>query len=255
MSSDSILYIENLSFQVGENTLFQAKNIYIPKGKITCVFGRSGSGKSIFLRSIVGLIPATGDIFYYSNRSRIKTDDMDMTMVRHYLTYLPQLPSMFPGTVRENIVLSRHFVNLPLDETLLEELMQLVNLNVELLDQIAESLSGGEKQRVALARVVAINPSVLLLDEPTSSLDPISRDYFDQSIKDLQKQKPELSIIMITHSVEQTIKLADYLILLVDGRVVKCGGFNAFFRSHHHAQTLLSSNTEAEILDQLIRGV
>lgn len=160
-----------------ENVLYKdilkIENLNIPKDKINCIIGESGSGKTTLLRMLNKLIsPTSGDIFY--NGRNLKS--LDSVKLRRDVVMLPQNPIMFEGDILTNLTMGLRFSEkkIPSKETLIE-ILEKVKLNKSLEDSTKE-LSGGEKQRVALGRVMLMNPKVLLLDEPSSALDDDTED-------------------------------------------------------------------------------
>jgi putative ABC transport system ATP-binding protein len=190
--------------------ILHIKSMKIPDKTITCLVGESGAGKSTLLKMLnIMLSPDHGDIYYQKNNLKLK----DPIQHRRHVVMLAQQPVIFEGTIRENLQIGLVFSEQKLkEEQELEEALKIVHLS-KLLNDDAETLSGGEKQRLALARVYLMNPEVFLLDEPTSALDEETEEEVIGNFIKKAKEK-EQSIIMITHSQKIAEKYGENLLLL-----------------------------------------
>jgi putative ABC transport system ATP-binding protein len=184
--------------------------------KITCILGESGGGKTTLIKLLNKMIsPTSGDIFY-KEKSLKKTDSVEL---RRDVVMLSQSPGIFPGSVRENLLIGLKFSEKdPADDSELVEIMKKVHL-YKSLDDVAENLSGGEKQRVALGRVMLMDPKILLLDEPSSALDEKTERNIIKEVTDYVKTKNK-TLIMVTHSKEIARDPADEIIEMAQGRVI-----------------------------------
>ncbi len=181
----------------------------------TCIVGESGSGKTTFLKLLNHLID------YEHGRIEYKGTDLkelDAVLLRRKVILLPQVPVIFPGTVRENLLIGLQFSKkepAP-DEKLLEEMHRMKLFKG--LDDNTDTFSGGEKQRLALARVLLMDPEVLLLDEPTSALDDNTVDivlsYIVDHIRENQK-----TLVMVTHSKPLARTAGEKIVTLDNGLV------------------------------------
>ncbi|KKI91876.1 ABC transporter ATP-binding protein [Bacillus sp. SA1-12] len=198
--------VKDLSYK----NILQISKAEIPAKKVTCLVGESGAGKSTFLKMLnLMLSPDQGDIFFQGQN----VEDIDPVQHRRKAVMLSQHPTIFPGTIRENLNKGLVFSEKKLkgdDE--LKHSLELVNLHKK-LDEEAERLSGGEKQRLALARVLLMDPEVYLLDEPTSALDAETEELvMDRFISEI-KEKGK-TVIMITHSQRLAAKYGENMIKL-----------------------------------------
>ena len=185
------------------------------KGGIYTILGPSGAGKSSFLRLINRLDePTSGEVTFEGQDYR----QVSPIVLRQRIGYLFQTPIMFPGTVRENLL----FANDKLDDAGIDQLLTAASVKSGMRDQRDDKLSGGEKQRVALARLLATEPSVILLDEPTSALDPTLTQMIEQVIKRIAREKG-LTVIMVSHNPEQAVRMNGEGLLLVEGRLLEHG--------------------------------
>ncbi|MGE5507451.1 MAG: ATP-binding cassette domain-containing protein [Chitinophagales bacterium] len=183
-------------------------------GEVLALLGPSGAGKSTLLKLVNRLIePESGEVLLDGTDIR----KLDPTVLRRRVGMVFQQPAMFEGTVRDNLAYGPRLHRLPFDEKTAVALMEAVRLEPAWLDNPARSLSGGEQQRVALARCLALAPDVLLLDEPTSALDPAAAAGVEELILSLQRAR-RLTVLWVTHSVEQAARVADRVLALSGGR-------------------------------------
>lgn len=205
--------IKNLRYK----SILDINYLNIPNNKITCIVGQSGSGKTTLIRMLNKLIsPDKGEILY-KGQVLAKLDSVEL---RRKVVMLPQTPVIFDGSVRENLQIGRRFSELEdTDDSKLVEVLRLVHLNKSLDDQ-ADKLSGGEKQRLALGRVILLNPDVFLLDEPSSALDEETEQLIIEAIVAFTK-KNDKTLIMVTHSKKVASTFADNIVQVRAGQVVE----------------------------------
>lgn len=191
-------------------------NLTIEGSKVTCIIGESGSGKSTLLRLLNKLISCDhGDILYKS-QSLSSINSIDL---RRNVVMLPQQPAIFPGTVKENLLIGLKFAEKPVvDDTRLLEILDTVHLSKNLSDD-CDKLSGGEKQRLALGRVILLDPEVFLLDEPSSALDEETERIIIENLITLTKDTGK-TLIMVTHSKKVAQTYSDRMIEISKGKVV-----------------------------------
>lgn len=191
-------------------------NLRIESHKVTCIVGGSGSGKTTLLRLLNKLIsPDSGEILYNGD----SINNIDAVKLRRDVVMLPQSPAIFNGTIKDNLLVGLKFSEKPLvsDMKLLETL-QLINLHKD-LNETPDTLSGGEKQRLALGRVVLMDPEVLLLDEPSSALDEDTEHIIINSLVKYSR-KNNKTLIMVTHSKKVANTFSDYIIVMKNGEIV-----------------------------------
>ncbi|TXG61134.1 hypothetical protein EZV62_012497 [Acer yangbiense] len=192
-------------------------NMDIPKGVILGIVGPSGSGKSTVLRALNRLWePPSGTVFY-DDRDIL---DLDVLSLRRKVGMLFQIPVLFEGTVADNIRYGPQLKGKKLTDNEVHNLLSLADLDSSFFNKTGGEISVGQAQRVALARTLANEPEVLLLDEPTSSLDPISTENIEEVIMKLKKKRG-MTIVMVSHSIKQIQRIADIVCLLVDGTIVE----------------------------------
>lgn len=206
--------------KVRVNDILDIPQLSIPAGKITCIIGESGSGKTTLLRLLNGMISCDeGDILVDGG----SITRLDLVELRRKAVMVPQTPAIFKGTVRDNLLIGLHFSEKPAaSDEQLQEVLETVRLDKE-LDQEADALSGGEKQRLALARVLLMKPLVWLLDEPTSALDEDTSQSVMREITERAKQQGQ-TVVIVTHSKEVVRLFAENIVEIQKGRIAVKGG-------------------------------
>jgi phosphate transport system ATP-binding protein len=223
------IVIENLSLQYADGTeSLQNISMGIRPNAVTVLFGPAGGGKSTLLRCLNRLNDLT-DIKTSSGRILIDGENVldpktDVIALRRKVGMVFARPVPLPLTIRENIIYGlelagekRKFV---LDEAM-ERSLHLAAIWDEVkdrLDEPAVALSGGQQQRICLARVLALQPEIILLDEPTSGLDPISTGKVEMALQELKKN---YTVILVPHSVQQAARTADYAAFFLQGELIE----------------------------------
>ncbi len=224
--ADVALRVRGLVTGFGDTLLHKGLDLDVAKGEILGLVGGSGSGKSVLMRTIIGLNPArAGEISIFGADARDPDPDARRALRRQW-GVLFQEGALFSGlTVAENIeVPMREFLGLPepVMAALAAERLRQVGLPADAGCKYPSELSGGMKKRAGLARALALDPPLLFLDEPTSGLDPISAAAFDNLIK-LLKDTLGLTLFLITHDLDTLIAICDRVAVLGDGKVLACG--------------------------------
>lgn len=213
-----ILKSERLSRIVDGKALVDDISVDVPRGDILAVVGPSGSGKSSFLRLINRLDEPTGGTVYVEG---IDYREIPPRELRRRLGMVMQSPHLFPGTVADNIRFGPLQRNEPVSEEAIDELLAEVGLAGYAHREVSR-LSGGEAQRVSLARTLANSPQLLLLDEPTSALDEASRQEVEELISRIINQE-NLTCLIVTHDLAQAARMAKRAMVLRKGRLLKIG--------------------------------
>ncbi|MDU1642874.1 ABC transporter ATP-binding protein [Peptoniphilus harei] len=207
----------------GKEKVLDDLNFEIKDGEFFVLVGPSGSGKTTTLKLINRLIEQTeGDIFFQGKNIK----DYPLREMRLEMGYVLQEIALFPNlTVAENIGLIPEMKKINKKEIAkrVDSLLKQVDLDPKVYkNRLPEDLSGGEKQRIGILRAIAANPKVLLMDEPFSALDPISRGQLQDLVKKLHKDY-KITTVFVTHDMREAIKLADRICLMRDGKVVQIG--------------------------------
>lgn len=213
MNDRTLFHIDQLHYK----DILAIDDLSIPSGVITCITGESGSGKTTLLKMLNHLIsPDSGDI-EIDGLSVFEWDPIDL---RRKVVMMAQTPIMFRGTVKDNLLIGLRFAEKPdVTDDRLTEVLDAVHLN-KALDEDSDSLSGGEKQRVSLARILLLDPAVLLLDEPSSALDEETTQFIMKKLAEFVQNKKK-TLIMITHSTAVVRDFADHIIEIKKGHVVR----------------------------------
>ncbi len=213
----SKLSIQNLQLKRGGKTVLRDIDLELAVGELLVVIGPSGSGKSSLLRCVNRLNDiAAGSILL----DGVSIYDLPVTELRCKVGMIFQKTAAFEGSLADNIAYGAALKGKTLAREHILELMRQASLNVELVDETAGALSGGQEQRLALARALALEPSLLLLDEPTSSLDPIATGRVEASLLRLRRETG-LTMIWVSHSIEQARRIGSRVLLLDEGRVLR----------------------------------
>ncbi len=208
MSETHIIQLSNVAMSFGDRILFENFNLVINHNEIVGLTGSSGCGKSTILRIVVDLLtPKSGNIIVLGK----PIEDWDPRDLRRNVILVPQESQMFPGTVRDNLVwgLSKH--GELIDDGPLYEILREVRLDSLKLDDDSFNLSGGEKQRIAIARALVMNPKALLLDEPTASLDEEAA-LAVENVLNVVIRKRKIGILIVTHNKEQAHRFTSRII-------------------------------------------
>ena len=193
------------------------------EGEVFVILGPTGSGKTTLLRMLNKLeVPDSGKIFL--NGTDI--DELDVTELRRKVGMVFQNPAVFEGSVEDDILYGRRLRD-DHDRGPAAQFASTVGLSKNLINRMTKELSAGEKQKVTVARALANEPDILLMDEPTSALDPTSKQRIEDFIKNSVSKGP--TIIMVTHDVDQAKRLADRVLLLIEGKKVAEGPGSEIF--------------------------
>mgnify|MGYP000897545047 FL=1 len=216
-----MIRFENVSMAYGTNEVIHNLNLKIEEGQLAVLIGPSGCGKTTTLQLINRLLnPTEGNIFLNGKELR----GMDPVKLRRGIGYVIQEIGLFPHmTIEQNIEIVPKLLKWPAEKRQARtlELLKLVGLDPDTyLNRYPVKLSGGQQQRIGLLRALAVEPPVILMDEPFGALDPITRETMQDEIKRLQK-KLKKTVVFVTHDMDEAIKIADVIILMKDGRIVQ----------------------------------
>ena len=223
----SILKTENLNYVYSENTPFEMAalknvNIEIEKGDFVGIIGHTGSGKSTLVQHFNGLVkPTSGKVYF--NGEDIWADEKKIGDLRFKVGLVFQYPEyqLFDATVESDIAFGPRNMGLSEEEIKIrvEMAAHYVGLSKDLLQKSPFDLSGGQKRRAALAGVLAMQPQVLILDEPTAGLDPIGRDTVLDRISEFRKESGT-TVLLVSHSMEDVAKVANKVLVMNNGEAV-----------------------------------
>ncbi|HEX9600456.1 MAG TPA: ATP-binding cassette domain-containing protein [Mariniflexile sp.] len=226
-----VLEIKNLNKSFDDNHVLKNFNMKLYKGENLVIMGKSGSGKSVMIKCLVGLMEADSGIISVMNKDITTLDQAALDVLRSDIGFLFQGSALYDSmTVRENLEfpLRRHsgkFEENMDTNALVMEALENVGL-AHTVDLMPAELSGGMQRRVALARTLILQPKIILYDEPTSGLDPITAKEIIILMQDIQK-KYNTSALIITHDVDCARAISDRMVLLIDGTNYAEGTFDA----------------------------
>lgn len=237
--------IHNLNAFYGKVQALKDVNIEIPKKKVTVIMGPSGCGKSTLLKSLNRFLELTdgtrisGEVLI--DGQDIYARDVEVTEVRKRVGLLAQRPSPLPMSIYDNVAYGMHIHRMKKNRKAYKEAvrhyLEMVGLWEEVQKRMhdpATSLSIGQQQRLCLARGLAVEPEIILGDEPTSALDPISAQNIERRLLDL---KQSYTTVIVTHTLRQAKRLADYVIYMYLGEVVESGPAKEVFNNPQHERT------------------
>lgn len=224
---NNIIRIQNLSKRFGDKVVLDNISLDVEKGENLVVFGRSGTGKSVLLKCIIGLLkPDSGKIFI-KDKDVTSLSTKELNKVRRHTSFLFQGAALYDSmTVRENLKFSLQRNVEISDEDAEKKIVRTLNMVslADAIDKMPSELSGGMKKRIGLARSIITDPEIMFYDEPTTGLDPISSKEISELILQLQKQLKMTSII-VTHDLNCANIISDRNIFLKDGKIAYHGTF------------------------------
>lgn len=226
------------SFNQGRYQVFKGVSLSIPKGQITFILGPSGAGKSVTLKHILGLLrPDQGDVLVFGQRLPYGNPD-ELRHIRKKFGMLFQGAALFDDmTVYENVAfpLKEHRPKMPEEQVKAKVIEKLHAVGLDpknTLDKLPSELSGGMRKRVGLARAIILEPDILLYDEPTTGLDPVTRAMVDDLIIETNKNF-NLTSVVISHDIPSALYSADHIAFLYQGQFVFWGTPGEFRKSTH----------------------
>jgi len=242
--------LENVNLYIGSHHILKNVSLKVPYNSVFVIMGPSGSGKTSILRIINRLIDLVDDarvegVVRVLGFDALKTDPYEL---RRYIGMVFQVPNPFPHlTIYDNVAIAARINGVARTRSELDEVVKWALEKAMLWDEVKNrlhdyphKLSGGQRQRLCLARALAMKPKLLLLDEPTTNIDPINARRLEEAITSL---KDEVTIVMVTHNPHQAARVADYIAVIYDGRIVEHGPAKHLFL---HPST--------EITERLLRG-
>jgi phospholipid/cholesterol/gamma-HCH transport system ATP-binding protein len=233
---EALIRVRDLSVGFGDRLINKGLSLDVYRGEILGVVGASGTGKSVLLRTIVGLVPKREGTIELFGQNADDLSDKERNAIERRWGILFQQGALFSAlTVKQNIqVPMREFMGI--SDALMDDLamlkIALAGLSADAADKFPSELSGGMIKRAALARALALDPDILFLDEPTSGLDPIGAGAFDDLIATLQKTLG-LTVFMVTHDLDSLNTICDRIVVLGDGKVVAEGTMDVMRASIH----------------------
>ena len=237
------LSVTSLDLFYGDFQALHSVSLEMEKNKVTALIGPSGCGKSTFIRclnrmnDVIDYVNVRGNILY---DGKDIYNEYDVIELRKKVGMVFQKPNPFPMTVYENIAYGPKIHGIR-DKARLDEIVETSLRGAALWDEVKDRLhkpalgiSGGQQQRLCIARVLAVNPDVVLMDEPTSALDPISTSRIEDLIDELKK---DYTIIIVTHNMQQAGRISDHTAFFYEGVIVEDGPTEKIFFNPDNPQT------------------
>ena len=234
--SNGVLVVKNLTRRFGANVVLDDISLTIEKGKTTVVIGPSGCGKTVLIKHLLVLLrPNSGEVYFKNQRIDNLGED-ELNKIRTHYGFLFQGGALFDSlSVFENIIFPIRQHCVITDWRKIEELVK-AKLAMVGLDGFQNyypaALSGGQRKRVALARAIALNPEVILYDEPTTGLDPVRGDVINELILKLQRELG-VTTVVVTHNMTSAYKIGDRIVMLHNGKIIADGDAE-HIRNHPH---------------------
>ena len=240
----NIITVKDMCLWYGDHQALKGVNIEIPEKSITAFIGPSGCGKSTFLKTLNrmnDLIPGVkiiGDIRYED--TDIFSGEVDVNQLRKEVGMVFQKPNPFPMSIYDNIAYGPRTHGIT-NKVQLDEIVERALRDAAIWDEVKDRLkknalgmSGGQQQRLCIARALAVEPKVLLMDEPTSALDPISTSRIEELAMEL---KEKYTIVMVTHNMQQAVRVSDYTAFFLLGELVEFGKTDDIFSQPRDKRT------------------
>jgi phospholipid/cholesterol/gamma-HCH transport system ATP-binding protein len=229
--NDNVISIRGLKKSFGAHKVLDGFDLDVQKGENVVVLGRSGSGKSVLIKCIIGLLEPDEGSIHVLGEDVLSLDHEGLDDIRIRIGFLFQSNALYDSmTVRENLEFPMRRHSIDLSEAAAKERIMEALENVGLphtIDMMPAELSGGMQKRIALARTMILKPDIILYDEPTSGLDPITGREITTLIMDI-KQKYNTSAIIISHDMKCVKATSDKIVLLLDGKCYQQGDYTTF---------------------------
>ena len=240
----SIISVKDMCLWYGDYKALNNVNIEIPEKNITAFIGPSGCGKSTFLKTLNRMndltsgVKISGDIRYEG--TDIFSKEVDINHLRKEIGMVFQKPNPFPMSIYDNVAYGPRTHGIT-NKVKLDEIVERALRDVSIWDEVKDRLkknalgmSGGQQQRLCIARALAVQPKILLMDEPTSALDPISTSRIEELVMEL---KEKYTIVMVTHNMQQAVRVSDYTAFFLLGELVEFGKTDEIFSQPQDKRT------------------
>ncbi len=241
---ETVVDVQNFNLWYGEKQVLFENIMPVPKGKVTALIGPSGCGKSTLLRSVnrmndlIDNVTITGDMTLGGNS--IYSRGVDVIELRRRMGMVFQKSNPFPMSIRDNVTYALQ-INGERNRAVLGDVCETALRGAALWDEVSDrlgenalSMSGGQQQRLCIARAIAAEPEILLMDEPCSALDPIATTRVEELIL---KLRGEYTVLIVTHNMQQASRVSDYTAFMYLGQIVEYGPTAKLFTNPHLKET------------------
>ena len=238
------MQIDNLDLYYGEHQALYSVSLGVPENSVVALIGPSGCGKSTFLRTLnrmndlIDSVHIEGSIKL--DGADIYAEGQDLVNLRKRVGMVFQRPNPFPMSIYENVAYGCRVHGMK-DKKRLDEIVERSLKGAALWDEVKDRLdasamgmSGGQQQRLCIARVMAVEPEVVLMDEPCSALDPISTMKIEELVSEIKKK---YTIVMVTHNMQQAARVSDYTAFFLNGKLIEHDKTNVIFTKPHDKKT------------------
>lgn len=234
--TETLIEVRNLTRKFGKKLVLDNVSVGLERGKTTVIIGPSGCGKTVLMKHFIALQRPTSGEVYFDGQRIDQLSERELSRIRMRFGYLFQEGALFDSmSVAENIMfpIRQHFKDVTWSqvEDVVKAKLAMVGLD-GFQNYYPANLSGGQRKRVALARAIALNPEVILYDEPTTGLDPIRSDIINELVLKLEKDLRVTSIV-VTHDMRSAYKVGDRIIMLHNGKIIADGDAE-HIRNHPH---------------------
>lgn len=214
-----MIQLKDINYEIDGQTILKHISVDIYKGKITTIIGPSGAGKSTLLSFFNALKSPTSGQLIIDGKN---LESYDFIELRRKVQLVSQVATMINGTVKDNLALPLTLQNKTMTDDEATQFLKHVDLPETFLNKNTKELSGGEKQKVSLARSLVNKPKVMLLDEVTSALDKNSKQAIEDLLKKINKEH-EVTMLNITHDINLAFDMSDYIWVMIDGQIAEIG--------------------------------
>jgi phospholipid/cholesterol/gamma-HCH transport system ATP-binding protein len=234
VGKEKVIFIKDLYKSFGDNDVLRGVDLDVYKGENVVVLGRSGTGKSVLIKIIVGLLKADKGLVNVLGMDLSKITETELRTLRLKVGFSFQNSALYDSmTIRENLEFplvrnSKHMKRADINKAV-EEVLDAVGLS-QTVNQMPSELSGGQRKRIGVARTLILNPEIMLYDEPTAGLDPTTCIEINNLINEVQ-ERYHTSAIIITHDLTCAKQTGDRMAMLLDGKFVRQGSFEEVFTS------------------------
>lgn len=231
-SKEVVISISKLHKSFDENHVLQGIDLEVHKGENLVVLGRSGTGKSVLIKIIVGLLKPDSGVVKVFDKEVARLDKKELMELRLKMGFLFQHSALYDSmTIRENLefplVKNKRNISRKEIDDLVKDVLEAVGL-ADTIDQLPSELSGGQQKRIGLARTLIMKPEIIFYDEPTAGLDPLTCSEINDLINEIQ-EKYKTSSIIITHDLTCAKDTGDRIFMMVNGKFVRHGDFDEVF--------------------------